>query len=182
MSNPWDVPPLPDTGDPHAHSIFAAVGRAMTQWEHVEAALGDLFAFLVGGYFGITEPAVRAYGSVPSFNARAGMLEEAAAAYFHANPNPEFSERFRQVVTVQCRGFSGRRNDIAHGRVQHAFNSNGVGASNFLMPSLHASKKHGLDQMPKYIYATKEIDYFTGQFSLLYEKIAALVNDMHRAS
>jgi len=139
MPNPWDRSPQPDKGELSAEDIFVSVGRALSAWENLEAALGDFFAFIVGAGFGLTDPALRAYGSVSSFANRATMLEEAAAAYFHDNPNSHFKERFRQVITVECRGFSGRRNQIAHGRVQGAFNKSG-GIGMYLMPSLYATK------------------------------------------
>ena len=180
MSNPWDVPPVPDKGDASPESIFLAVGRAMTQWEHLEAALGDFFAFLVGGDFGLTDPALRAYGSIVSFNQRATMLEEAASAYFHATPHPSFQERFHQLIKIECRNFAGRRNDIAHGLVEKGFDKSG-GLSNFLIPGRYASKKWKPDQPPHYLYSSKEIDYFAEQFAALYDQVAALVNEMHFA-
>jgi hypothetical protein len=107
------------------------------------------------------------------------MLEEAAAAYFHANPNPPLQDRFHRIVTVECRQFSGRRNDIAHGRHQEAWQGDGR-TGHFLMPGYHSSKgwRVGTAPTPKYLYTSKEIEYFRVQFQDLYEKVADLVNDM----
>ena len=46
--NLWDIPPLAEIGDPDPNIIFTAVGRALTEWEHLESALSQLFAYLVG--------------------------------------------------------------------------------------------------------------------------------------
>jgi hypothetical protein len=160
---------------------LAAVGRALTEREHVEWALGQLFAFLVGAQIGYpnNEPAMRAYGSVVSFQGRASMLEEAAAGYFDANPNPSLQARLHQIVTVECRQFSGRRNDIAHGRQQEAWQMDG-GTGHFLMPGYHSSKgwRVGTAPTPRYLYTSKEIEYFQLQFEDLYDKLGGLVNDM----
>jgi hypothetical protein len=181
MANPWDIPPPASVGDMEANSIFLAVGRALTEWEHVESALGQLFAFFVGAQISYpnNEPAMRAYGSVVSFQGRASILEEAADGYFHANPNPSLQDRFHQIVTVECRQFSGRRNDIAHGRQQEAWQRDGR-TGHFLMPGHHSSKgwRVSTAPTPKYLYTSQEIDYFRQQFEHLYDKVAALVNDM----
>jgi hypothetical protein len=105
------------------------------------SALGQLFAFLVGAeiVYPNNEPAMRAYGSVISFQGRASMLEEAAAGYFHTRPNEEFQSRFRKILSTECRQFSGRRNDIAHGRWQQAWQKNGQ-LGHFLMPGYQSSK------------------------------------------
>jgi hypothetical protein len=69
MTNPWDVPPLAEIGDTDANSIFVAVGRALTEWEHVEAALGQLFAFLVGAQVSYpnNEPAIERMAQSSAF-------------------------------------------------------------------------------------------------------------------
>lgn len=36
MSNAWDVPALPSFGDVDKEVLFAAVGRALSQWEYFE--------------------------------------------------------------------------------------------------------------------------------------------------
>jgi hypothetical protein len=181
MSNPWDIPAIPDQGDATAESIFLTVGRAMTKWEHLESALGQLFAFLVGAQVSYpnNEPAMRAYGSVVSFQGRASMLEEAAAGYFHSCPNTQFEESFRRIVIVECKHFSARRNDIAHGRCQQAWQKDSS-LGHFLMPGYHSSKgwRVGVLPAPKYIYTSKEIEYFRAQFEHLYDKLFHLVNDM----
>ena len=41
---PWDDRPHPDRGDKNANTTYAAVGRALTQWEYLEAKLAELFS------------------------------------------------------------------------------------------------------------------------------------------
>jgi hypothetical protein len=181
MANLWDVPAIPVEGDATADQTYLMVGRALTNWEHLESALGQLFAFLVGAQVSYpnNEPAMRAYGSVVSFQGRATMLEEAANGYFHLNRNSEFEERFHTIVKVECRQFSARRNDIAHGRLQQAWQSNGR-IGHFLMPGFHSSKswKVGDTTIPKYSYTSRELQFFSTQFEELYDKVSGFVNDM----
>jgi hypothetical protein len=43
-SKPWDDPPHPKRGDKKADLTYAAVGRALTQWEYLETKLAELSA------------------------------------------------------------------------------------------------------------------------------------------
>ncbi len=52
----------------------------------------------------------------------------------------------------------------------------------YLMPSLYATKKWDMGQMPQYLYTSKEIGYFAEQFGGLYDRVAVLVNEMHFAA
>jgi hypothetical protein len=106
------------------------------------------------------------------------MLEEAAAGYFHANRSPSLADRLHRIIT-ECRQFSGRRNDIAHGRTFEGWQRDGM-VGHFLMPGYHSSKgwRVGATPAPKYLYASKEIDGFREHFADLYDKVADLVNDM----
>jgi hypothetical protein len=85
--NRWDRPPFPEKGDDEARSTFEWVGRALTEWETLEAYLGLIFGIFVGATHD-TEPAMRAYGSVLNFRGRADMLEAAARAHFAKHPHP----------------------------------------------------------------------------------------------
>ena len=45
--NPWDIPPPPSHGDFDEEVLFAAIGRALTEWEKVETVCAELFAVFV---------------------------------------------------------------------------------------------------------------------------------------
>ncbi len=177
MTTPWDIPPVPEDGDHDIFTTFAAVGRALTEWEHVEGALAQVFSFLVGAEWTTTEPAVRAYGSVVSFQGRANMLDEAAAGYFHTRPNKLFETAFHQVISVECRKFSDRRNDIAHGRVIAGIGKSGR-PGYFLTPSLSSTKKWKIGQPARYVYTSKEIEVFIVHFEKLYDRLSRLLQEM----
>ncbi|MCC8952723.1 hypothetical protein H8B02_04340 [Bradyrhizobium sp. Pear77] len=65
------------------------VGSALSSWQFVEDVIASIFEVLVSGpdayskYFNSMSAAERAYGSVVSFDGRAGMVEAAAEAFFH---------------------------------------------------------------------------------------------------
>jgi hypothetical protein len=56
----WDQPPPPKTGDAKDEITFAAVGRSLSAWERLEAALSQVFAGFLGAR-GNNLPAMRAY-------------------------------------------------------------------------------------------------------------------------
>jgi hypothetical protein len=186
MSNPWDVPPKPTSSTDSSETLYASVGQALSNWELVEQELGQIFAIFVGWpVFGnpLEEPALRAYGSVVSFNGRADMLEAASKAFFSQKPNPHIELKFRGLM-AQTKGFSGRRNDIAHGRVEcilkneHPWWTSDETFSNLLLPGLYASKKYTRDCEPMYVYTSKEILYFAYSFKFLSEKLHELSMDI----
>jgi hypothetical protein len=115
--NPWDVQAFGGQGDPEANTLFASVGRALSRWEELEEDLADLFSGIVGSMQRVhdsTNPACRAYGSIPTFSVRADMLIAAADAFFANCNQPELKIALQSLVK-ECRGFAARRNDIAHG-------------------------------------------------------------------
>jgi hypothetical protein len=79
---PSDRRPFPGIGDISADRTYRSIGEALTYWEFFEIHLARLFSVLVGTR---QHPivAMRAYGSVLSFEARATMVEQAARSYFY---------------------------------------------------------------------------------------------------
>jgi hypothetical protein len=167
MSQPWDIPSTPATGDTHEDAISLAVGRALTSWEFVEEELAQIFAILVNADMSDLEraPAVRAYGSIMTARGRAEMLEAAGIAYFYNNPKDQVESEFSSVLQ-HYRGFSARRNDIAHGRVGQ--DSQNPAQGWYLYPGLYNSKKYPIGgQPPKYLYSSNEINRFNEGFQKL---------------
>ena len=74
--NPWDIPPPPSHGDFDEEVLFAAIGRALTEWEKVETACAELFAVFVS----VSQtpnhnaPAIRADGTVTSYQMRCELF------------------------------------------------------------------------------------------------------------
>lgn len=184
---PWDDRPHPQQGDKDANTTYAAVGRALTQWEHLEAKLGELFSQLVGGEWPnmddgpLYHPADRAYGSVVGSVARLTMIEEAAKAHFQWYPNLGLEKRFKQLISIECRNFANKRNNIAHGVVSIHFTAKPeLKLGYWLMPSVYATKKNPLKGPSAYAYTAAEIDYFMREFDRLWVEVGELVGDIAR--
>lgn len=144
----------------------------LTSWEYLEHELAVIFGLFVGAapiYEGDPDPAVRAYGAVVSFNSRADMLDEAARAYFHVTAGPELEAEFRELLK-RCRGYSGRRNDVAHGVVSFGMGTFPIKGS-YLGPSSYTSRKNPIGQPPTYAYSSKEIHGFQHAFEDIYDKL-----------
>lgn len=172
MPNPWNIPPIPPTGDSTTDPLYRTIGMALTSWEYLEHELATIFAVFVGAPSvgqDMLDPAVRAYGSVVSFNGRAEMLDAAAKAYFHLNSQPDLEAEFCELLKA-CRGYAGRRNDIAHGVVAHGFGTNPTQGF-YLRPSAYTSRKNPIGRQPTYAYSSFEIERFRLQFEDLYNKL-----------
>jgi hypothetical protein len=177
MPNPWDVPPKstrPDDYDVKQEALFEAVGSALSSWQYVEDEIAAIFRALVSDglpedtYERSKSPAERAYGSVISFEARATMVAEAAEAFFYKNPHPDYEKQLRSLLKA-CRGWSARRNDVAHGKI-------GGSPLNFyvgepadwnkcaLWPSNSNTRKLTLDNVNSFIYNSKIIHGFEKKF------------------
>jgi hypothetical protein len=160
--NPWDIPPFPEHGDPSAELTYAAVGRAMSEWETLELYLARLYAKFLG-IPPIQAIAIPGYRDVANFHARAKEIENAATKYFVSHPNQEREGEFKQVLDG-IRQLASRRNDIAHGVVTLWWNcketfSQAVDRNEFmLVPSTYSDKKFGNDREPKYLFRSIEIE------------------------
>jgi hypothetical protein len=170
MCNPWDIPPWPDRGDDEPDQLYRAVGKALTSWELIEEVMARLFGLFTSTthQYPQTAPAIRAYGSVMSFNGRAEMVVEAGRCFFHGYRDDRtcpFESHFEPFVK-ECKGWSGRRNDLAHGRVGHV--PNGY----FLFPGLYNTRKQPLGEDPKYCYNSGQITKFSDGFEDLYDRLS----------
>jgi hypothetical protein len=184
MPNPWDVPPIskiPTDYDIEEQALYKAVGSALSSWQYVEDAIASIFKALVSDglpehtYEPSRSPAERAYGSVISFEARATMVAEAAEAFFYKNPHPDYEKQLREILKA-CRGWSARRNDIAHGKIAGSPLNYFVGKPSdwnrcALWPSSSNTRKVSLDNFHSFIYTSKIIDGFEKQFWDLHDKL-----------
>jgi hypothetical protein len=179
MTNPWDIPPRRAHGDIDENTLFAAIGRALTEWEQVEAACAEIFAVLVSVSRKSSHqaPAIRAYGTVISFRSRCEMLQAAATAYFHTRKNKEaiFKKQLNAIMK-ECLAFAARRNEIAHGRVSLVYYSargktRPIG--HYLLPSLYNPKKYKIERTVTFEYTSNEVIYFTQEFTKLHLKVDA---------
>lgn len=194
---PWDSPPYPEVGDETDKITFAAVGEALSTWEHFETSMAHLFAKFLG-ITGNQLPATRAYGSVLTFRGRAEMVKAAAEAYFFATPDEDLQKDVTAVLTA-ANSFSHRRNEIAHGVVRcismhDKYISNPAGGTSqtlktwgwAVVPSDYSTQKTelippknalaGAGKRPKYTYTSNEIAIFIQGFRGLAEDTQAIAH------
>ena len=72
----WDRRPWPKEGDKDIATLYASIGRALSQWERFDGTLSLLFATMVAGEG--TLAARRAYSAVRTFEGRMEMLRAAS--------------------------------------------------------------------------------------------------------
>lgn len=112
MTNPWDQPAIPQHGDANDSVLFEWVGRFISQWEHVEFNLSRLYTVFAGNPD--DGESLREYGRGAIFKERLRGLRECANRYFMAYPNQALEAEF-DALSIAAEGFSGRRNEVAHG-------------------------------------------------------------------
>jgi hypothetical protein len=167
------------------------VGRALSHWERFEAYLALIFTETIGLRPTQDICAVRAYGSVMAFSGRADMVQAATEAFFFRQPNPALHVQFDELMEM-ARGYSGRRNDLAHGVVDYhpeyyATDPEDVSRGHVLLPSEYATKKRVLHsvglspikQNPLYYYGSEQIDRYAVGFRILRSRAAAYLQFLH---
>jgi hypothetical protein len=177
MTAPWDVAPRPVTGDLSAEPIYAAKGRAVSEWEEVEVALSGLYAVFCG-FPRVSIQAYRQYGEPLNFRDRLDGLESSAFKYFTKNCDQSYEGEFA-ILAKRSRGFSIRRNEITHSWVQplpyerrHERLPDGSDKwvtiySFFLVPPNYTSRKFDTNNQPEFIYTSVEILRYAQHFSAL---------------
>ena len=104
------------------------------------------------------------------------MIEEAAKAHFQWYPNPALEKRLKDLISIECRMFAGKRNNIAHGIVDLRFSDPPkLKLGHWLVPSLYATKKHPLKGPSAYAYTSAEINYFLHEFDRLWVETGQLI-------
>lgn len=170
---PWDLPPSMASGNNSAEPIFSAVGKALSNWEHVENRLAQVFATFVGANHSRNSlhPSVRAYGAIVGFKSRIGMLDAAAKAYFRVTEIEGQPEAWKTVLTAAT-GFSDRRNDIAHASAELLYDmENSKPWGFYLLPGLYASKKYPEGEPPSYMLVAEQVAYFAEEFEKLANQV-----------
>lgn len=178
MSNPWDIPPMPEKGDEDINTTYASVGRALSAWERFESHLAFMFIkFLNLNPRGDVAPAIRAFGVISSYRNRIDLIRTASQAFMHSTQPPEGLEEQLSTLLNMGDRYAPRRNEIAHGIVlnfKEAFlvdNKITAKANGFVLaPHYHNPKKQNLVgrvPIPTYLYTSKEIDYFKDRFEEL---------------
>lgn len=180
--SPWEVPPFPADGDANSDMTFMEVGRALSMWEFFEAYFGLIFGMFVGATDHVA-PALRAYGSVLAFRGRYDMARVSGEAYFARYHNAERDLEFKDLLTA-ANGFSGRRNEIAHGIVQ-PYVPDGLTVRGYALgPSYHAANKRKLSKeegrtSAAYAYTSVELKAFTLEYETLGRRAVRLLGHLY---
>jgi hypothetical protein len=169
---PWDPRPWPRRGDDSIEVLYAAAGRALSQWERYEGALSLLFSAFVST--ALTPAARRAYSAVRTFEGRVDMLRAAAEAYFAEKPDSDLLRQFKDILQ-DATNFAPRRNDIAHAFVDHFMScSPGAMTCEDATYCLYPSDANSKDRLPPYCFSSVELDYFFTEFYQLQEPAASV--------
>lgn len=184
-ASPWDIPPS-DTGDPIPDPIYTSVGKALSAWEELEVEISCLFAVLIGLRRRSPE-AYAAYAAGVGFSGRSTIVEKASEPFFIKHPNQTDEGDFTSML-IRLRGYSLRRNDIAHGvvrllsRISIALGTGGtrITSSYFLVPANYMRKRFLASETPRYHYSSNMIDSFQATFKNLNESVAKLIDRLSR--
>ncbi len=156
---------------------MAAVGSALSAWQYTEHAIGRIFESIITDCRPKVEyvtrdveymtPAERAYGSIVSFDGRVGMVEAAAEAFFEVHKNPQMHTRLKKLLQG-CRGWSARRNEVAHGEIGGSPIDLNLCA---LWPWESSTKKRAVNYRASFVYNSAQIKEFERQFFVLQQHL-----------
>ncbi len=175
-------------GETSTTPIYAAVGKALSEWENMESGLTRLFQLLCESP---SFAAARAYGTLESSYAKAGMLRAATDVFF-ASRNAINSKEYKETKTLIAAYEKAQkfRNNIAHGIGIGFFLKNREHSGYFLCPPSYATKKVAkIDPREvyllgaKYWYTAKDVLYYASRFTAMMAetmRIVQEVNGKHR--
>lgn len=139
-------------GDAGVDVVFTSVGRALTQWEKLEQRLANLFLCVCSVPNHSANPVRRAYGSVENSTLRRAAILSAAEVHFgDAWKDPLVEKSFNALIEAVSFA-SKRRDDIAHGIVQH-----------FVMHEDEKTTDYGAFLFPPYYNSGRTSPYLVGE-------------------
>jgi len=169
---PWNPKPKLPRGDASADILYAAVGRALSQWEQLETNLALCFSAFVGA--SLKDGAVLAYGTVTAFTGRRDMVKVAFEA-FPARSHEKIAP-FKDILN-RAGNFSARRNEIAHGIVTR-LTVEQVDNGCYLLPPLYNTNKQRKFAVTAgfgdYAYTSSQISEYTQHFGDLANETGSL--------
>ena len=141
------------------------MGRVLTEWELVEFVLGTIYSIFRGD---LTLKLVQEYGALGEvFSRRYPRLKAESDSYFARYPNQSIERQFYKLLE-RAIGYSGRRNDVAHGFVfavqQTSYFKIRLGQFPphtkqwLLVPPAYALGKHIGTARPLYAYSSTELN------------------------
>lgn len=165
MTNPWDRPPFPTSGDDSDDSTYAGVGRVISQWEDIELGLSRLYAEFIGRPFSV-ETYGQYHRSAKTSKQRITSVAATAGGFFQKYPDQAVEGEFCGLIK-KLNGFSKRRHEVAHGFVRPFYwyriaNQNNALPSHprmqyCVVPPYYQRDWFDENEMPRYVYTSKEL-------------------------
>jgi hypothetical protein len=177
----WEPPPFPKRGNRSCRALYEAIGRALSTWEELEARLAGLYAALCG-QSQFDDDANNAYGRELNFRNRLAELERAGCRYFVKRPDQTLEGELAWVIR-HAKGYSQRRNDVAHGVVRvlrmvldprQGVLSVSVPTEWCLVPPHFREAKFVSPDTPAHILTSREINHFAAEFWPIIRRAHAL--------
>lgn len=194
MSNLWDRPPdsaIPLRSiDKNPEPIFAALGRAVSNWEGVQAAVTEVyFSILDHQEEELDQKALDEFGRILRVPNRAKALRDRTDDFFKQGTEIEegFEAMFRSALSSLLKAYEGwtqRRNDLAHGYVteweapDYSDDNQPIVTFFGLLPS-HARTRKWFMYEPEYNYIAQEIEALADAFLQLDNELAELARKMN---
>jgi hypothetical protein len=151
----WEPPPLPTEGDTDDNSTYAGVGRVLSEWEGVEAALSHLYAWFIGKLF--RAEAYQEYGAGQIFRERMRTFKAGRESYFVQHPSQSLEGQC-DCLAALAEKYSARRNEVAHSVVGGIWNGQKSRHEYLLIPPLYDPQRFGLsNDQPVYAYTAMSL-------------------------
>ena len=194
---PWDRPPSSSLsirqGDDFEEPIFTELGRALSAWEGINAALNSLHqSFQIHLGESEREAATNSFEPLKKTDERALAVRKLAGLFLAA----DFGDRRDDAARIKKKlnlalssyvGWATRRNELAHGYVTSAQCPDYRLAEQptitvyALLPS-HARTDRWYHAEPEWNYLAAELREFAHRFSLLDEALEALARQVAELS
>lgn len=189
---PWARPELsaiPNRpGDREAEPLYTALGRAVSDWEGVNAVTAALHRALMldGDRDSFSSVEIEAFGGLNNIHKRAKKLSDLSGKFFSAvfGDQQDEAEEICNAISplfAAYRGWAERRNDLAHGYVTRAdgpdyYNEDQPIVTTYALCPSHARTPKWPHGEPEYNYVAEEISAFAAAFRALDVKIEVLAN------
>ena len=186
MSDPWDRPPVPLTGDLDDETTYAGIGRVVSEWEEVEVALAELHSLFIGKY--LRRPGIREYGDGSTSSTRIRKLCSAAERFFQKWPSQAFEKDFENVVN-RVQNYAARRHDVARGvvraiqftRMPHSHNKDDF-PHYCVVPPDYNYKNFSHSNLPMYLYTRAEMDIIQAAMDGAYHEVISFTIRLSKAT
>ena len=147
----WERRPRAPHGDASPHTIFCAVGLALTLWETIECEISIAYIGLLPGEYRENK-----YFRTPGFDARYQLVREAIANNANDKDWGGFGDFMDMVLN-----YSRRRHEIAHGRVYN------LGEYGFYLGPTNTLSRNFPAGTATYQYTSGDINSYCEEFGRL---------------